>query len=141
MNEYLAWKARLEASVSNALYGEVYDAVADEIVAAVETEVYEKYEPKVYKRRGFLGGLADKENIVPYVDGMSLEVVNEASCVTGEPLSGFVAEIVESGEGYTWDVDIDPRPFHSVAERNVVQSGEAERALARGLQRQGYEVL
>ena len=119
--------------------GSVAMVASANIIAAVYSEVYEAYEPKVYVREAEHGGLADPSNIETKYDqktktGYYKNVRNDPFTKdwrwhkTGNP-ENTVADIVEEGGPYSWNVKIPPRPFHAVAEQWGIQEGTFDMAL------------
>lgn len=144
-DELAAARAKFDTAVDNAMELDVAEDVKTYIQMAVQSEVYEGYTPTEYERRGTgMGGLQDRDVMeVKYSPSDHLLEVADMSTdfITGR----LIAPVVESGTGYTWEaseiyqMQPYPRPFHKVAEKNIIQSGDAEMALELGLKRQGYE--
>lgn len=140
-----AFVAALGDAINVTLEGEVAEGAKAAISEAVQTEVYDAYSPTEYDRRGLQGGgLADTSVMIARLDPFAHELT-----VTDESRDNdsgrLIAPVVESGQGYEWgNSEIAycrmPRPFHEVAEERFAESGEFEEALARGLEKQGFEV-
>ena len=131
--------AALDDAIEYAMEVEVATMARVAIHNAVESEVYEKYDPLVYRRRGDDGGLADQsqDNMEAVYDRqtrtLTVQDVNE-----DDDTGRRVAPIVESGRGYQYPVKgMKARPFHSVAQKNMVDDGWFSGALRTGLKHKG----
>lgn len=135
------FRAKLNTAIDRAMESYVASAAVLKIADAVQSEVYDAYDPVMYQRRMGNGGLSDisPENIVSEYDAgtktLILRDMNRDD-VTGR----LVAPVVESGMGYQFKVDVGPRPFHKVAEENMIADGDFEEALEFGLKSQGFQV-
>lgn len=140
-----AFVAALDDAINVALGGEVAEGAKAAISEAVQSEVYDTYFPIEYDRRGLQGdGLADTNVMAAQLDPFAheLTVIDESR---DNDSGRLIAPVVESGQGYGWsNSEIArsrmPRPFHKVAEERFAESGEFKEALARGLEKQGFEV-
>jgi hypothetical protein len=106
----------------------------------VVDDVYDKYEPTQYKRTG---GLAQEKNIIGnMINDNTLEIENIRK---DEDTGRYVAPVVESGIGYTWEdskifnMQPFPRPFVENTAKEL-ESGLAKQALAEGLRKQGLDI-
>lgn len=125
----------LDGVIDEAMEFKVRDAAASHIQAAVVTEVYMQYEPKGYDRKMTNHGLADtREAPVGSIQShyesqtktLTVENVREDWEPTMRKHEGRnVAKVVESGEGYDWH-SVKPRPFHKIAEANLIKSGDVD---------------
>lgn len=125
----------LDGVIDEAMELKVRNAAAGYIQAAVVTEVYMKYEPRGYQRKLDYHGLADIReapagSIESQYDSrtktLTVENVREDWEPTMKKHEGRnVAKVVESGEGYDWK-PIRPRPFHRVAEQNLIKGGDVD---------------
>lgn len=134
--------AELDAAIDSAMEFEVAEISKNYIADAVETEVYEKYDPVVYKRRRDTdGGLQDKNAMIAEYDVATKTLTVESQGID-QSTGVIAAHIVEETYNYEYPPrrDIGLRPFHSIAEENLIKSGDAERALAEGLKRMGFDV-
>lgn len=134
------FRAKLNTAVDQAMENYVGAAAVLKIADAVETEVYDEYRPKVYVRRKEHGGLSDisPQNIVVQYDPTT-KTLHVTDMNRDDETGRLVAPVVESGQGYTYKT-IPPRPFHKVAEENMITDGDFEEALAFGLTAQGFKV-
>lgn len=65
IKEALAYaNKQLKPKIDSALSREVYQVVVDVEAFSINENVYDTYRPIMYERRGDMGGLADKGNIV-----------------------------------------------------------------------------
>lgn len=55
---------QLKPKIDSALSREVYQVVVDAEALAIDEKVYDTYRPLMYERRGDMGGLGDKGNII-----------------------------------------------------------------------------
>ena len=125
----------LDGVIDEAMELKVRDAAAGYIQAAVITEVYMKYEPKGYDRKMDKHGLADireapsgsiESHYESQTKTLTVENVREDWEPTMRKHEGRnVAKVVESGEGYDWR-QIKPRPFHKIAEENLIRGGDVD---------------
>ena len=136
------FNTELDAAIGRVMENDVAVIVRVAMANAVETEVYDAYTPVAYWRRGDYGGLIDQspENMVAEYDpeNMLLTVQNMNR---DDDTGRLVAPVVESGKGYQyrWSGQ-KPRPFHNVAQKNVVEDGWFEGALLSGLRTEGFNV-
>lgn len=137
------FKEILNQAVDYTMEHEMVTAAASVIQGAVETEVYAKYSPKRYVRQRDLGGLLDPHEIDHHYDKQTKtlelkDVRDDAETKewrwkqTGDP-DYTVADVVENGGPYMYRVRIGPRPFHSVAEKRLIDMGVADKVLEDGL--------
>ena len=125
----------LDGVIDEAMEFKVRDAAAGYIQAAVITEVYMKYPNPKYERKMMNHGLADireapvgslESHYEPQTKTLTVEDVREDWEPTMRKHEGRkVAPVVESGQGYDWRT-IKPRPFHHVAEQNLIKSGDVD---------------
>lgn len=136
-SDLAVFTAKLNSAVQTAMEGVVADTAKAFLSDAVETEVYAVYEPTMYVRQRDYGGLSDMDNMEARYDPatMTLEVEDVRR---DEKTGRLVAPVVESGQGYQY-ASPGPRPFHRTAERNIMASGEFERALEYGLRTAGFD--
>ena len=133
--EIAAFMNDLDGVIDEAMELKVRDAAAGYIQAAVITEVYMKYEPKGYQRKLDNHGLADireapSGSIESHYDSrtktLTVENVREDWEPTMKKHEGRnVAKVVETGQGYDWR-QIGPRPFHKIAEENLIRGGDVD---------------
>lgn len=132
----------LDRAVSSALENEVFNTTKGEMQHQIQNIVYDKYKPSDYERSGLLLKTISKS--MPTEN--RLEVKNTRSDVddlTGEKKD--VSRIVEYGRGYTWgyvrdlDREIGPRPFTHETYKSLVTTDKLERAMEKGLNRQGIK--
>lgn len=126
--------------IKNALENEVQEVARQTLKENVISEVYDKYTPTQYKRTG---GLYQDENIESKMEDDNTLSVRSIRTDDGKD----VAEIIESGVGYTWKksniykMQPYPRPFHEETKRELEEKGLAKKALADGLRKQGLNVI
>ena len=137
-------KEKLENAIHRAMQSTVADEVKLAIMESVQENVYDAYTPTSYKRRGTSGGLADPNMMDQTYDAatMTLEVRSSGKGAHGRK---DVAEVVESGQGYTWkESEIAkhpfPRPFHKPAEERLAQGNEIDNAIKAELLKAGFDV-
>lgn len=125
----------LDGAIDEAMETRVKDAALGHLEAAVITEVYMQYEPKGYERKMANHGLLDmreapagsvETHYEAQTHTLTVQDVREDWEPTMRKHEGRnVAEVVESGKGYDWH-PVKPRPFHRIAEQNLVKSGDVE---------------
>ena len=143
-NDAEIFAEKLENAIHRAMQSTVADEVKLAIMESVQENVYDKYEPTQYKRRGANGGLADPNMMDQTYDAgtMTLEIRSSGKGARGRK---DVAEIVESGQGYTWKKSQIaqhpfPRPFHRPAEERLAQGNEIDNAIKAELLKAGFDV-
>lgn len=133
----------LNQAVDYTMEHDMVTAATSVIQGAVETEVYAKYQPKRYVRQRDLGGLLDSHEVDYQYEKQTktLTLENKRDDAetktwrwqkTGDP-DNTVADVVENGGPYMYKVRIGPRPFHSIAEKRMIDMGVAEKVLEEGL--------
>lgn len=132
---------RLDDAIEYAMEAEVAVVARTAIHNAVVSEVYDKYDPLMYHRRGDHGGLSDQspDNMEAVYDRetrtLSVQDVNR-----DDETGRLVAPVVESGKGYQYPWEgMKARPFHSVAQQEMIDSGWFSGALKAGLKRKGFQ--
>jgi hypothetical protein len=126
---------QLQQPVTKALNGNVAQAVKKVMKDKVQTEVYDPYKPSVYQRTGKLGS----------EESMESNIINDTTLVVENVRSDGdrnVAEIVETGNGYTYDFQYSgiARPFTEATREELVNTGAHLAALYQGLKQQGINV-
>lgn len=126
---------QLQQPVSKALSSNVAQTVKTVMKDKVEKEVYAPYSPSVYQRTGKLGS----------EESMEATLLNDSTLVVENVRSDGdrnVAEIVETGQGYTYDFLYSgvPRPFTESTREELVNTGAHVASLYTGLKRQGINV-
>lgn len=126
---------QLQQPVTKALDGNVAQSVKTVMKDKVQSEVYDPYTPSVYQRTGKLG--SEKS--------MKSELINDTTLVVENIRSDGdrnVAEIVETGSGYTYDFQYSgiARPFTEATREELVNTGAHVAALFKGLKQQGIRV-
>ena len=149
---------QLKPKIDSALSREVYQVVVDVEAFSINENVYDTYRPIMYERRGDMGGLADKGNIVmkggKATNGM-LRVVNITDPNPGGALNRdrvtvgkSLPELIEYGNNNRWGYKYDfqskgaymkPRPFTEATIRHLRYVGSHVLALQNGLKRQGVK--
>ncbi|NBI28596.1 hypothetical protein [Chengkuizengella marina] len=128
----------LSRQITESLNDNVAKAAVKTMQEEIEDEVYDAYSPKVYERKYYQDGLIDEDNIeTKMIDAKTLEIQNVRS--DGDK---NVAYIVETGEGYTYDVPkelTDGRPFTQETKRRLKEEGIAKQAMKDGLHQRGMD--
>lgn len=152
LDEYNTWKEKLDSAVATVLETDVAETLKTAVSDSVRENVYDEYTPTLYKRREDNGGLSDKRNYFTWAEidalGYSLNLLNtttgnEAYANSQGYDSGYITDIIESGNGYHWtssDIYMEgqPRPFMDFALNEAVTSGKSELALLLGLKKLGF---
>ena len=125
----------LDGVIDEAMETKVREAAAGYIQAAVITEVYMKYPHPKYERKKENRGLMDireaptgsiQSDYEKQTKTLTVENVREDWEPTAWKHQGRnVAKVVESGKGYDWH-PVEPRPFHKVAEKNLIKGGDVD---------------
>jgi hypothetical protein len=127
----------IENKAASVLKKEIADLVVETMQEKIEEEVYSVYEPKEYVRQRYQGGLQDPRNIeITMIGDNTISVENIRFDGDRE-----VAEIVESGQGYTYDFPYAgvPRPFTQATRDELNQSGKLKVAMSQGLRKRGFD--
>ena len=118
----------------------------------IEKEVYEQYSPTQYIRRKENEGLIDKNNMQVYSNetdkGINIEITNDTKGNENYKNHevGFIDEIIEKGEGYTWEnseianMQPYPRPFTEKTIENLQQNKQYIDVLKKEMQKLGYKI-
>lgn len=111
----------------------------------IQQMVYQgEFQPTYYDRRGENGGYGDRENIIvtPLQDGL-ICIENITKGNENEPYADAkgqrLDEIIEYGEGYTWNRQPLARPVFEFTETEL-RSGLLEDMYKRKLKEMGYDV-
>lgn len=137
-NNFFELQKMINAGINNALQNEVEKVVRQTLKENIIIEVYDKYNPTQYQRTG---GLYQDENIQT-TRGVNEIIVRSIREEEGRD----IAEIIETGVGYTWtsstiyNMQPFPRPFHATTAQELASSQKHVDALYRGLKRQGFDV-
>lgn len=131
----------LNFAIDDTMARDMREAVIGELRESIQKNVYDAYEPKQYVRNEDYGGLTDPRNFeVDYDDRIKL-LTAYSTRVDWEPTTPyhpkrFVFPVVEEEIWrYDWWKDAKPRPFHEPAEKELVESGLADRVLERGVEK------
>lgn len=107
--DFLAIVHRIETDIQALLEKyETHDALMEKISESAVRNVYDTYEPTLYERRGVDGvGIADTYNYEVDTGKMSLRLLNNTKGNlkykdTEGWDSGYITDIIESGNGYHW---------------------------------------
>ncbi|WP_440118475.1 hypothetical protein [Paenibacillus sp. QZ-Y1] len=134
--DLLKFLKQLQQPVSKALNNNVAKTVKTIMKDKVQEEVYDPYTPSVYQRTGRLGS----------EDSMESKLINDDTTLVVENVRSDgdrnVAEIVETGKGYTYDFQYSgiPRPFTEATREELENTGEHVAALYAGLKQQNIKV-
>ncbi|WP_339198585.1 hypothetical protein MKY95_10165 [Paenibacillus sp. FSL P4-0176] len=126
---------QLQQPVSKALNSNVAQTIKTVMKDKVQDEVYDPYTPSVYQRTGRLGS----------EDSMESKLINDDTLIVENVRSDGdrnVAEIVETGKGYTYDFQYSgiPRPFTEATREELRNTGAHVAALYAGLKQQNIKV-
>lgn len=133
--------ARIDASMVT----DINRLVKEKMSEHVQSDVYDKYTPKTYERRYDNDGLSDINNMMAEYS-MSNHSLTVQNLTVGNsnyvPQDGFIAPIIESGEGYHYHFKYfdKPRPFIHNTYEDLLSSKEYIDTLKKSLQRQGLNV-
>ena len=136
--EISAYMQELNETIDEAMKTRVTDAAKGYIQAAVIMEVYEKYPESKYERKLENRGLLDMRE--PPIGSMKSEYDPKTKTLTVEdvrpdwepvPEDGRhagrnVAEVVERTLAYDWWDHPFRRPFHKVAEKNLIAGKDVD---------------
>ena len=132
---------------------DITPAIAEEMKnieqEVINEVVYNAYSPTYYERRYEDGGLSDKENmehdIEETANGFIVSVKNitkgndEYSEAEGYT-DGYIADIIEEGKGYGYDLDsvIGARPFTEISQNVIDYTDKIENTIIRELKKKGW---
>ena len=132
---------------------DITPAIAEEMKnieqEVINEVVYNAYSPTYYERRYEDGGLSDKENmehdIEETANGFIISVKNitkgndEYSEADGHT-DGYIADIIEEGKGYGYDLDsvIGARPFTEISQNVIDYTDKIENTIIRELKKKGW---
>ena len=132
---------------------DITPAIAEEMKnieqEVINEVVYNAYSPTYYERRYEKGGLSDKENmehdIEETANGFIVSVKNitkgndEYSEAEGYT-DGYIADIIEEGKGYGYDLDsvIGARPFTEISQNVIDYTDKIENTIIRELKKKGW---
>ena len=132
---------------------DITPAIAEEMKnieqEVINEVVYDAYSPTYYERRYEDGGLGDKENmehdIEETANGFIVSVKNitkgndEYSEAEGYT-DGYIADIIEEGKGYGYDLDsvIGARPFTEISQNVIDYTDKIENTIIRELKKKGW---
>jgi hypothetical protein len=128
----------LNKQVQSTNKNEVAQTVVKTMQEHIQSDVYDVYDPKVYARKGYNGGLIDDSNIeAGVVDDETIYVENIRFDGDRE-----VADIVESGQGYTYQFDYYgvPRPFTENTREELSKGTKLQQAMRDGLKKRGLDI-
>ncbi|WP_372011317.1 hypothetical protein NBRC13296_12125 [Paenibacillus chitinolyticus] len=126
----------LQQQINSSLKEEISDLTVKTLQENMQKEVYDVYQPKKYDRAGYQGGLIDPSNIEVKLDGNTLSL--ESMRPDGER---NVAEIVETGQGYTYNFEYagKPRPFTDTTREELRESNKLIHSMKNGLHKRGIK--
>lgn len=144
----------IEEKIDNALRNEVAEVVRGAVADAALQAVYNTYTPMFLSRRDPThGGGATSASRAGHgitdPESVEIEVRNNELIARdnpdwqhlwgGQKPSGRLAEAIATGDPRYHMEKAGPRPFHDTAKQIAIDSGEVERALRKGLERQGID--
>ena|SRR5690625_1813083 len=133
--------SHIKKQVSDTLNNEVKETTVNHLKINIEQEVYDKYEPSRYVRLRDQGGLLDDRNIFQELVSPDTLSVRSIRSDRGKD----VANIIETGKGYTWDWTVGtlppPRPFHYQTFEDLERTLSHVEAMRQGLRRRGIDAL
>jgi hypothetical protein len=130
--------AHLEKMINSTLKQEVASEAVETMQEHVQSDVYDPYSPVMYERQGYDGGLIDRDNIeVEIKSDNTISIENIRFDGDRE-----VAQIIESGSGYTYDFEFNgvPRPFTENTRKELESSNRLQLEMAKGLRKRGLDV-
>ena len=132
---------------------DITPAIAEEMKnieqEVINEVVYNAYSPAYYERRYEDGGLSDKENmehdIEETANGFIISVKNitkgndEYSEAEGYT-DGYIADIIEEGKGYGYDLDsvIGARPFTEISQNVIDYTDRIDNVINKEFKRKGW---
>lgn len=141
------WKYA-QKEIKNVMKNEVVDVIKDVEQKVIQRVVLDAYEPTAYDRRSEMGngeeGLISKDNMVAdYEEGSNFIQINVTNDTKGNTAysystSGYIDEIVEFGEGYTWKQSEIyktklPRPFTATTQEEIDNSDIIENTIKKNV--------
>lgn len=123
----------LQRKIESALKTEVAETAVKTMKEKVQEEVYDAYpNPVEYERTGRLKSDIDVE--VVNSDTIAIQNVRQDD-------DRYVAEIVESGQGYEYSFEYSgvPRPFTEETRQELLETDKLKQSMREGLKRQGVD--
>ena len=136
----------------NDIKKEIVPKIAEEMKnieqEVIEEVVYNAYNPTYYERRT-KGGLSDKENMKETIafkeNNLEIRVENvtkgnaEYSDTEGYT-TGYIDEIIETGQGYGYDLDnyFGARPFTEITQNVIDYTDRIEKIIEEELRKKGF---
>lgn len=145
--DILTIESNLNDAIDYGLYYNVLPKAEAKLQQSVIENVYAAYIPHQYKRRGTSeGGLADKSTFIAELDtGSHTLTLKDGATGIGDCYGVELAEIIAEGYPFTrFENDMHPaggRPFHEAAERELIESGDADNGIADALRTFGFTVI
>lgn len=102
----------------------------------VQEDVYDKYDPRIYSRTGKL-----KEEWI--IENRAQGIAVLSNRYDDQHSNRYVAQIVESGQGYQFEFPYEgiPRPFIANTREELRNSGALSHALMLDLKAAGFKIL
>lgn len=156
LNDAIIKYGALDRAIENALKNEVAEVVRGAVADAALQAVYNTYTPMFLSRRDptYGGGdtmasraghgITDPESVEIEVHGNELVAKDNPDWQqlwgdrSWRPAKRLAEAIATGDPRYHMD-KAGPRPFHDTAKQIAIDSGEVERALRKGLERQGID--
>jgi len=143
VTNYAQLFAQIEAAAKDVLQKEMADAVKEKISEKADEDIYNRYPyPNQYPRRRKNGGISDVRQMNHTVDGLTLEVTDDADFnrefatevgwYGGVDLSKSLAYNLNFGYGD--DEWSEPSHFIDDARNELASSGEVREIMRKGLQ-------
>ena len=140
-DELAAISAKIDAAVASALENEVADAVKAKMQDVLESEIYSYNASDFFMgtRRYDNGGLMDTRNMTSWTEnGDTLYVQNDAEAQSLWEDTTRMLDVIVTNGALNYGPHAGKHDFYGDTESQAVQSGDVERALQAGLNRQGF---
>ncbi|MET3505613.1 hypothetical protein [Halalkalibacter oceani] len=133
LNELFAYlNNQLKNTVQNR-DGEVIKETIDTAKNRVDEDVYAVYDPRIYQRTG---QLREEWEVINTANGVAIFNSRRDG-------NTYVAEVVETGQGYSYSFPYDgvPRPFTANTREELIKSGKLNEALKKDLRKLRFKVI
>lgn len=128
----------LERDVQTKVAKKVVEKIKDIEQDTIQEVVYNQYNPKFYIRRGTDGGLMDRDNMEEEIKsskgGIEISVTNKTKGNTHYSYAqgytdGYIGDIIETGVGYGYGLNIGERPFQETTQNIIDLTDEIDKVV------------
>lgn len=128
----------LEKDVQKKVAKSVVEKIKDIEQDVIQEVVYNQYNPEFYIRRGVDGGLMDRDNMEEDIKnskgGIEISVTNKTKGndhygYAQGYTDGYIADIIETGNGYGYGLNIGKRPFQETTQNIIDLTDEIDKVI------------